>query len=179
MLLPNVRIVLADTIPAFNKLYQTLGFKTEYLDKSVYIGKTYEENGIKITLDNLVGTKHLVKATLKIKYSDKWNKSKKPLIHFSSGFNGNMDTGSTGGSKDIDKNTTIRVIDLMKDGDFKSKGNFTIGAFSDAFKKTMTWNMKVDFSKNFSDTIEKDVTMSKDLEVNIKHMEFSEIAART
>lgn len=176
MLLPNVRTVLADTIPAFNGLYQTLGFKTEYLDKSVYIGKTYEENGIKITLDNLVGTKHLVKATLKIQYSDKWNTSKRPLILFDSGFDGKVDTGSTGGYKDIDKNTTIRVIDLMQDKEFKSKGDFTIKAFSDAFKKSITWNMKVDFLKNFNDTLEKDVIMSKDLGVNFKHMEISKIA---
>lgn len=176
MLLPNVRTVLADRIPVFNELYETLGFKTEYLDKSVYIGKTYEENGIKITLDNLVGTKHLVKASLKIQYSDKWNKSKRPVILFDSGFDGKINTGSAGGSKDIDKNTTITVIDLMQDKEFKNKGDFTIKAFSDAFKKSMIWNMNVDFSKNFNDTIEKDVTMSKNLGFNIKHMEISKIA---
>ncbi|MFL0250983.1 DUF4179 domain-containing protein [Clostridium neuense] len=173
MLVPNVRKVCADAIPTFNNLYETLGFKSEYLDQSVYIGKTYEENGIKITLDNLIGTKHLVKATLKIQYSDKWSESKRPLIFFDSGFNGEMSTGSTGGYKDTDKNTTIRVIDLMQDKEFKRKGDFTIKAFSDAFKKTMTWNMKVDFSKNFDAAIEKDVTMSKALEANIKHIEIN------
>lgn len=176
MLLPNVRTVLADRIPVFNELYETLGFKTEYLDKSVYIGKTYEENGIKITLDNLVGTKHLVKASLKIQYSDKWNKSKRPVILFDSGFDGKMNTGLAGGAKDIDKNTTITVIDLMQDKEFKNKGTFTIKAFSDVFNKSITWNMNVDFSKNFNDTIEKDVTMSKNLGFNIKHMEISKIA---
>lgn len=177
MLLPNVRTVLADTIPAFNGLYQTLGFKSDYVKEASYIYKTYEENGIKITLNNLVGTKHLVKATLKIQYGDKWKGSKKTLILFDSGFDGKMETGSTGGFKDIDANTRIRVIDLTQNKEFKRKGKFTIKAYSDAFKKTVTWNMDVDFSKNFRDTIEKDVTMSKNLGVNIKHIEISKIAA--
>ncbi|NFV12375.1 DUF4179 domain-containing protein [Clostridium sporogenes] len=163
--------VLANMLPAFNKIYESIGFKSKNLSQSVYIGKTYEENGIKVTLENLVGTKHVIKVAIKIEYSDKWKKSERPLVHFSYGFEGKLDTGSSGGLKNIDENTELMVLDFSSSKELPSKGNFEIKAVSDGFNKPLVWNMNVDFSKNFKDTIEKQVIISKNIGVNINHIE--------
>lgn len=172
LLFSNANGVVANVVPTFNKLYESLGFKSKDLPQSVYIGKSYEENGIKVTLENLVGTKHVIKVALKVQYSDKWKKSNRPLVHFAYGFEGKLDTGSTGCLKDIDENTQLRVIDFCSDEELPSKGNFKIEAMSDGFKKPLVWDMKVDFTKNFKNTIiEKQVTMSKDIGGSINHIE--------
>lgn len=171
LLFSNANGVVANVVPTFNKIYESLGFKSKDLPHSVYIGKSYEENGIKVTLENLVGTKHVIKVALKVQYSDKWKKSNRPLVHFAYGFEGKLDTGSSGGLKNIDENTELMVIDFSSYKELPSKGNFKIEAVSDGFKKPLVWDMKVDFSKNFKDTIEKQVTISKNIGVNIKHIE--------
>ncbi|ENK0839697.1 DUF4179 domain-containing protein [Clostridium botulinum] len=171
LLFSNANGVVANVVPTFNKIYESLGFKSKDLPHSVYIGKSYEENGIKVTLENLVGTKHVIKVALKVQYSDKWKKSNRPLVHFAYGFEGKLDTGSSGGLKNIDENTELMVIDFSSYKELPSKGNFKIEAISDGFKKPLVWDMKVDFSKNFKDTIEKQVTISKNIGVNINHIE--------
>ncbi|HDK7176449.1 TPA: DUF4179 domain-containing protein [Clostridium botulinum] len=171
LLFSNANGVVANVVPTFNKIYESLGFKSKDLPHSVYIGKSYEENGIKVTLENLVGTKHVIKVALKVQYSDKWKKSNRPLVHFAYGFEGKLDTGSSGGLKNIDENTELMVIDFSSYKELPSKGNFKIEAVSDGFKKPLVWDMKVDFSKNFKDTIEKQVTISKNIGVNINHIE--------
>ncbi|HDK7157947.1 TPA: DUF4179 domain-containing protein [Clostridium botulinum] len=171
LLFSNANGVVANVVPTFNKIYESLGFKSKDLPHSVYIGKSYEENGIKVTLENLVGTKHVIKVALKVQYSDKWKKSNRPLVHFAYGFEGKLDTGSSGGLKNIDENTELMVIDFSSYKELPSKGNFKIEAISDGFKKPLVWDMKVDFSKNFKDTIEKQVTISKNIGVNVNHIE--------
>lgn len=173
LVVSNGNSVLASVLPTFNKLYEGLGFKSEYLPQSVYIGKTYEQNGIKVTLENLVGTKHILKVALKVEYSDKWSKENRPLVHFSYDFEGKSDTDSFGVLKDINENTQLSVIDFCSEKEIPSKGNFKIEASSDGFKMPIIWYMKVDFSKLFEDTIEKQATMSNDTRIgfNIKHVE--------
>lgn len=173
VLVSNGNSVLANVLPTFNKLYESLGFKSKYLSQSVYIGKTYEENGIKVTLDNLVGTNHVVKVALKVQYSDKWAKLNRPLVHFIYGFDGKLDTGSFGGLQNIDENTELIVLDFTSEEGFPCKGDFQIKALSDGFKNSIVWDMNVDFSKNFKETIEKEVTMSKNIGVNINYIEIN------
>ncbi|EKO1911132.1 DUF4179 domain-containing protein [Clostridium botulinum] len=171
LLFSNASSVIANVVPTFNKIYEGLGFKSNNLPHSVYIGKTYEENGIKVTLENLVGTKHVIKMAIKIEYSDKWKKSERPLVYFAYGFEGKLDTGSSGGLKNIDENTELMVLDFSSDKELPSKGNFEIKAMSDGFKKPLVWHIKVDFSKNFKDTIKKQVTISKNIGASINHIE--------
>jgi hypothetical protein len=171
LLISNGNSVLANILPTFNKIYESIGFKSDYLAQSVYIGKTYEENGIKVTLENLVGTQHVMKLALKVQYSDKWTKADRPLVHFAYDFQGKLDTGSYGGAKDINDNTELWVLDFISNKELPSKGDFKIQAFSDGFKKPLAWDMKVDFSKNFNETIEKQVTMSKNIGVTINNIE--------
>ncbi|WP_027624584.1 DUF4179 domain-containing protein [Clostridium lundense] len=173
LLVSNGNSVLANVLPTFNRLYESIGFKSEYLSQSVYIGKTYEENGIKITLENLTGTNHVMKVAVKVQYSDKWTKLNRPLVHFGCGFEGKLDTGSSGGLKDIGENTQLWVVEFASENEFPMKGNFNIMAISDGFKKPIVWDMKVDFSKNFKETIEKGITMSKDIGVTINHIEIN------
>lgn len=170
LVITNGNNVFANMLPVFNKLYEGFGFKSEYLPQSVYVGKTYEENGVKITLENLIGTKHVIKVAVKIQYDSKWPKSKRPLVHLGYDFQGQF-TGSSGGLGDINDNTELRVIDFTSEKEFLSKGNFKIQAISDAFKQPLVWNMKVDFSKIFNETIEKQATMVKDIGVNVSHIE--------
>lgn len=169
--------VVAKVLPAFDKIYAGLGFKSEYLSKSAYIGKTYEENGIKVTLENLVATKHIIKVALKVQYGDKWAKAQKPSVFFGYSINGKkLETGSFGGSKNIDDNTELKVLNFCDtDKEFPSKLDFKIEAFSDAFKNPLVWNINQDFSKNFKETIEKQVTMSKNIGVTINHIESSSV----
>ncbi|NMM62553.1 DUF4179 domain-containing protein [Clostridium sp. P21] len=171
--------VVAKVLPVFDKIYVGLGFKPEYLPSSAYIGKTYEENGVKVTLENIVVTKHVIKVALKTEYGDKWSKSKKPLVFFGYKINGEaLKTGSFGGSKNIDKNTELKVLNFPEtDREYPSKLNFKIEATSDAFSKSLVWDIKGDFSKNFEEDIEKQVTMSKDIGINIKHIEANPFGA--
>lgn len=180
ILISNGNNALANVLPTFNKVYEALGFKSEYVSQSVYIGKTYEENGIKITLDNLVGIQNIIKVSLKVQYSDKWPKENRPLVHFAYGFEGKLDTGSFGGSRNIDENTELGVINFTSEEDFPSKGNFQIKAISDAFKNPVVWDMKVDFSRNFKDTIKRKVCkMSNDLGVKINDIEINRLGIIT
>jgi hypothetical protein len=174
LVVSNGSSALAEVMPAFNKLYTSLGFKQEYLKESTYIGKTYEENGIKITLENLIGTKHIIKVALKVEYSDKVKRSEEPLVFLTSNYEGKTG-GSAGGIKNIDENTKLNVMNFMSDEGFPSKGNLKITAQSEKFKETMVWDIKVDFSKNFEGSIYKNVTMTKDIGITIDSIEASKI----
>lgn len=173
VLFHNGNGVLAKVLPVFDKIYVSLGFKSEYLPNSAYIGKTYEENGVKVTLENLIVTKHIIKVALKVEYADKWAKAKRPSVFLGYKINDKIfNTGFFGGSKDIDENTELRVLNFPQiDKEFPSKLDFKIEATSDAFNRPLVWNIKEDFSKNFEEDIEKQVTMSKDIGVNINHIE--------
>lgn len=175
----NGSSVVAKVLPVFDKIYVGLGFKPEYLPSSAYIGKTYEENGVKVTLENIVVTKHVIKVALKTEYGDKWSKSKKPLVFFGYKINDKvLKTGSFGGSRSIDENTELKVLNFPEiDKEYPSKLNFKIEATSDAFNKPLVWDIKGDFSKNFKEDIEKQVTMSKNVGINIKHIEANPFGA--
>jgi hypothetical protein len=178
VLVSNGNSVLANVLPAFDKIYSSIGFKSEYLPNSAYIGKTYEENGIKVTLEDLSVTKHIIKVALKVEYDNKWRKSNKPLVFFGYKINNKVvDTACFGsGLKSINENTQLMVLNFPQiDKEFPSKLDLKIEATSDAFNKPLVWDIKEDFSKNFKETIDKQVTMSKDIGASINHIEANSI----
>ncbi|WPC42994.1 DUF4179 domain-containing protein [Clostridium sp. JS66] len=116
---------------------------------------------------------------LKTEYGDKWSKSKKPLVFFGYKINDKvLKTGSFGGSRSIDENTELKVLNFPETGkEYPSKLNFKIEATSDAFNKPLVWDIKGDFSKNFKEDIEKQVTMSKNIGIDINHIEANPFGA--
>ena len=163
--------VLAKVEPRFNEIYENLGFKKQYLSEKDYVGKTYENNGIKVTLDNFVVSKHLAQFALKVQYSDKWTSSQRSQISCGLDFHWKFGGFTDINTKTIDDNTELKVVSYTSQDELKKKGKYTIKVTSDDFNEPIVWNMNIDFSKNFSKTIERQVTMLKDLGINIKKIE--------
>lgn len=174
LVVSNGSSALAKVMPAFNKLYTSLGFKQEYLEESTYIGKTYEENGIKITLENIIGANHIIKVALKVEYDNKIEGLIGPLILLKSDYEGNVGI-PTGNGNNSDENTNLNVINFISVDGFSKKGDLKITAQSPKFNKPMVWDIKVDFSKSFEESIYKNVTMSKDLGITVDSIEANKI----
>jgi hypothetical protein len=117
-----------------------------------------EKNGLKISIDEIVATKHNLKATIKIESQKAFDKNEdndiKALLTY-----GDVKENSSGESYGTTDDKTIKIT-LEKEvdkGDLPEKGDLRIDLVIPKYKINVGMDANVDFSESFKNTIEKDV----------------------
>lgn len=165
---------LAKEIPIINNLYKELGIFSGYEEYTNFIGMYKEENGYKLTVDNIVATKDKLIIAMNL-YSKIDLKMIQKVDNIMANVSMNVDgvNGSSGGT-DIyykDKNNAVIVYTERIDGEYKSQGNLklNVSKMSEDFMKeefNIEFDMPIDFTKSFKET--KSYKINKDVTENCK-----------
>lgn len=127
-------------------------------DYFVNVNKTVEQNGLKITLEKVVATKHKLTAVVKVESSKAFDKNKddNSIIQLIYGEN---NFGGGGMSSDyLDDKTRLITIEKDNDrGEFPQKGEIRLDLVYPYYKVNIGMNVDVDFSESFDNIIEKDI----------------------
>lgn len=157
---------LAGDIPVLSDLYIALGFTEDYLPVTKYVGKSVEGDGIKVTVDNIAATNQIIKMTVKIESeAGIFELPSDYGVHVTAEVNG-MSVGSGGGSYNVDKNTQVRVLDLMTMDGFPSNGTIKLNISSEEYDIDESLEFKVDFTDSMKDNYKKNVIMEKSCDGN-------------
>ncbi|NFN95059.1 DUF4179 domain-containing protein [Clostridium botulinum] len=125
-------------------------------DYSVKINKSVEQNGFKITLDNVIGTKHNLKVQVKIQNDKAFNQDKMDNIISEVTF-GKSDCCGGGSSEDyINDKTLLLTIEKEIDDEeeFPEKGELRMDIVIPNYKINVGIDTYVDFSEAFKNTLE-------------------------
>ena len=130
-----------------------------YKDYSINLNKSIEQNGLKVTLENAVATKHKLKVVVKVE-SDKpfdQNKNDNSIIQVLYGEN---NYGGRGMSSDyLDDKTLLFTIEQDGDKeDFPQKGDLRLDVVFPSYKVNIGMDASVDFSESFNNIMEKDIS---------------------
>ncbi|MEG0295307.1 MAG: DUF4179 domain-containing protein [Clostridium sp.] len=152
---------IASNIPFIDGIYKNLGFYNEYLDYTDCIGKSVEENGIKITVDNIVGTKYKFIVSIKIeseeKLSDEFNRG----LFVTASVGDEPCNSSKSTNSYPNENTIMKVIEIDNYSGFSKRDVIKINVKSGGFIDT-SLSFAVDFTKSFEQKFEEKV--NKDIE---------------
>ena len=170
--------VLADDSVQATSSYSTNANLAE--DKNYIVNKdnSVEQNGVKIRINRIVGTKHKLKVTVLVK-------SEKP---FEETYGENVITQLTYGEQNnggesisydnIDENT-LRITferDTHGDEEFPEKGELRVDLVMPKYKVNVGIDADVDFTESFKNTIEKDISEKiQDTTFNLKKVEVSNL----
>lgn len=163
--------VFAQKLPILDSLYKSLGFYEKYLPESDYIGKTVSGDGVTVTLENIIGTKHVIKVALKVEGSG-------TPVYLNANLKGVESEGSMGVAGTIDDNTHMEVINLVSKKGFPNRGKLEINISSVDSNLNETLTLDVDFSSNYNKSLKKEIDTtikSEDKDMKIKGMESTPI----
>lgn len=149
---------LAGDIPILSEIYRGLGFTSEYLPVTQYIGKSVEKKGIKVTVENIAGTRHKIKMTVKIESDEEIFQSKTfNNIHMRGEVNG-VGVAQGGGMYFPDNKTQVSVIDFVSEEGFDALGEIKLHIFSEEYNLEEELKFKVDFTASFENNYRKNIT---------------------
>lgn len=146
--------VIASRIPFIETIYKNLGFYDKYLDYTQYIGESVEENGIKLTVDNIVGTKHKIIVSIKIESEEKLSDEFRQGLFITSSMGGSSWNSSLLKNSNPNENTIISVMEHSNYEGYLRRGDLEINIRSGNFIDSKL-RFPVDFSKSFDNTIER------------------------
>ncbi|WP_160690401.1 DUF4179 domain-containing protein [Clostridium sp. C2-6-12] len=147
-----------DNLASSTKVESTTSAGVTYKDYFVNVNKTMEQNGLKVTLEKVVATKHKLKAVIKIESPKAFDtqKSDNSIIQLLYGEN---NFGGEGTSFDsIDDKTMIMTIEKeLREGEFPQKGELRLDVVYPKYKVNIGMDANVDFSEGFNNVIDKDI----------------------
>lgn len=150
---------LADESVQATSSYSTNVNLTE--NKSYIVNKdnSVEKNGIKITIDKIVATKHKLKATVIVKNEKPFDERKADNAIAQLTYGDNK-CDSEGVSYEHPDEKTLRITLERNSGDeeLPEKGELRIDIVLPNYKINVGLNANVDFSQSFKSTIEKDIS---------------------
>ncbi|SDP71187.1 DUF4179 domain-containing protein [Clostridium gasigenes] len=149
---------VAQNIPIINSMYQKMGFSEKYLPVTKYVGESVEENGIKVTVDNIAASERVIRISVKVESENEIFKNPSSLIHMIGSVNG-ISVGSGGSAYNIDKKKYVEVIELSSIEGFPSAGTVKLNMFSETYKINQSIELNVDFTDSYKNNIKKEVTM--------------------
>ncbi|KIL07416.1 hypothetical protein SR42_14670 [Clostridium botulinum] len=125
---------------------------------SVKINKSVEQNGLKITLDSAIATKHKLKILVKVESKESIDKEKADNLISIVTFGGNLrdSSGYWNDYKD-DKTFFINIDEESDEEEFLEKGNLRVDIVIPTYKINVGIDADVDFSKSFKESVKKDV----------------------
>lgn len=140
--------------------YSTTSAAVTYKDYLINVNKSVEQNGLKVTLERAVATKHKLKAIVKVESTKPFDQTKddNSIVQLLYGENG---FGGQGMSSDyIDDKTLLITIEQDRDSDekeFFEKGEIRLDVVFPNYKVNIGMDARVDFSESFNNVIEKDI----------------------
>lgn len=163
---------VAKNIPFISSIYEKMGFGQKYLDYSNYIGETIEHNGTKVTIDNIIGTKHKIVILAKVESEKEISQDDFGKIMIGSGSGGSV-VRYTG--ENCEK--MIYAEGSSFDGN-KKKGDLKVRvSFPDGYIETV--NYPIDFTRAFQEV--KDIDIEKDIKplgLRVKKIESDILGSR-
>ncbi|MBU3108736.1 DUF4179 domain-containing protein [Clostridium gasigenes] len=149
---------IAQNIPLINTMYQKMGFSGKYLPVIKYVGKSVEENGIKVTVDNIAASERVIRISVKVEAENEIFENPSSLIHMIGSVNG-ISVGSGGSAYNIDKKNYVEVIELSSIEGFLSTGTLKLDIVSENYKINQSIELNIDFTDSYKNNIKKEVTM--------------------
>lgn len=171
--LGQVKALADDNVNKNSEIHQNTNSKN-VKDYSININKTVEQNGFKITLDKVIGTKHKVKVQVKIESSNPIGKENyNNLISEITFGKSNCFSGGAESCKMINDKTLLLTKEKeIDDEEFPEKGELRVDIVIPNYKINVGIDANVDFSESFKNTLKKDVnTKIPEFDFNIDNME--------
>lgn len=131
-----------------------------YKDYSVNINKSVTQNGLKVTLEKAVVTKHKLNAVIKVESSQPFDKTKSNENSIFQLLYGETHRRGEGMSTDyIDDKTLLITIDKdTDDEEFPESGDLRLDVVFPSYKVNIGMDANADFSESFKNIIEKDLS---------------------
>ena len=129
-----------------------------YKDYSININKSVEQNGLKVTLDKAVATKHKLKVVVKVQSSQPFDQTKNDnsIVQVLYGEN-NFGRGGTSNDYLDDKTLLMTIEQYNDEEEFPQKGDLRLDVVFPNYKVNIGMDANVDFSESFKNVIEKDI----------------------
>lgn len=143
-------------------------------DYSINVNKSATQNGVKVTVDKALATKHKLKVVLKIESEKSLEKMKHEQTIFELTYGEQKFHGHTNSPfQYIDDNTML--VTLEKDNyenEYPKKGEMRVDVVISDFKVNIGMDMQVDFSESFNNAIKKDISGKvPELDYTLKSLE--------
>jgi hypothetical protein len=150
-------------VPAFaDDTLQSTSSYTTSSSVSCIVSKdnSIEKNGLKISIDKIIATKHKLKVTIKIENQNSFDEAAMNNIETLLTYGDTEENGSGMGSTAIDDKTLLVTLDKDVDnGELPEKGTLRIDIVMPKYKINVGMEANVDFSEAFKNTIEKDISV--------------------
>lgn len=129
-------------------------------DYSININKSAMQNGIKVTVDKALATKHKLKVVLKIESEKSLEKMRHEQTIFEVTYGDQMFRSHTNSPFQYINDNTM-LVSLEKDNyenEYPEKGEMRVDVVLSDFKVNIGMDIPVDFSQSFKNVIEKDIS---------------------
>lgn len=151
--------VLANDNVQATSTYTTTSAAVTYEDYFINVNKSVMQNGLKVTLEKVIGTKHKLRAIIKVESNQPFDQSKDDgsIIQLLYGEN-HFNRGGT--SQDyIDDKTMVITIDQDTDEDeFPENGEIRLDVVFPYYKVNIGMDVMVDFSESFDNVFDKNIS---------------------
>ncbi|MDR3597264.1 DUF4179 domain-containing protein [Clostridium sp.] len=129
-------------------------------DYSITIDKSVSENGIKVTVDKAIATKHKLKVILKIENDKAFEEFKHGNSLFEVTYGDNdYDFGNNSSTQHIDDKTMLLTLEKENyTGEYPEKGDMRVDVVLSNYKVNIGMDIPVDFSNSFKNIFQKDVS---------------------
>ncbi|BCZ46004.1 hypothetical protein psyc5s11_20710 [Clostridium gelidum] len=123
--------------------------------------KNIEQNGLKISVNKIIASKHKLRATIIIKNENSFDKTKRPNAQVLLSYGDNKLNGeSTSSNYTDDKTLVISITRTINKGELPKKGPLRIDLVIPTYKINLGIDENMDFSEAFKDSIEKDLSIN-------------------
>lgn len=140
------------------KVESTTSAGVTYKDYFVNLNKTMEQNGLKVTLEKVVATKHKLKAVIKIESPKSFDKEKHDNSIVQLLYGENNFGGESMSSDYIDDKTIVMTIEKeIREGEFPQSGQLRLDVVYPEYKVNIGMDVSVEFSEGFNNVIDKDI----------------------
>lgn len=151
--------VLADDNIQTTSTYTTTSAAVTYKDYLVNVNKSITQNGLKVTLEKVVATKHKLRAIIKVESDQPFDQSKNDasiiqLLYGENHFNG----GGTSYDYIDDKTMLVTVDQDIDDDEFPENGDMRLDVVFPYYKVNIGMNVMVDFSESFANIMDKNIS---------------------
>ena len=143
-------------------------------DYKKIINKSVEQNGVKVTLLDVVATKHKIKANIKLECSKGLQDEKQNGLFIQGVYNMQDSWGGGQSRSNIDDKTLVMEIeeDCEDNSEYKSKGDYRLDIVVPYYKVNIGMDIPLDFTSEFAKVKENEISVYiKDLDVNLKKVE--------
>ncbi|MFW2490454.1 DUF4179 domain-containing protein [Clostridium chromiireducens] len=152
-------VLAADNVQATSTYIDSTTSSATYKDYSINVNKSVIQNGLKITLEKALATKHKLNAVIKVESAQPFDQTKNDNSIVQLLYGENHFGGQGMSSNYIDDKTLLITIDQdNNEEDFPENGDLRLDVVFPNYKVNIGMDASVDFSESFKKTIEKDIS---------------------